>query len=310
MKALFLSVLALGITLTTDAQTIFKANFNQGDTTIYQSKSNLKINAPMGGTQEIAIKLNQRYVVLQKNNSGYRLEFTITKVEYEGNKELKDQMNDVISKYFYNIPMIYITNLDGKITKIENYDEAVGKASKNAIADIEELYKKSPNIEAVMPKIKAIMAISEQLSEKNLIEDINSNTFFYYYGKILKTGDKEERKFPQGIKGITTYTVTTTSDETQLHCTSKSNMTEKDVKQMIIGNMKKTGLGEEVTSQIENNWGQMQSMGMTTLTFNSDEDYTFLPSGWMTDYASNSTAKVMGMNMQFDLKTKIVSKNW
>ena len=87
-------------------------------------------------------------------------------------------------------------------------------------------------------------------------------------------------------------------------------MTEKDVKQMIIGNMKKTGLGEEVTSQIENNWGQMQSMGMTTLTFNSDEDYTFLPSGWMTDYASNSTAKVMGMNMQFDLKTKIVSKNW
>ena len=147
-----------------------------------------------------------------------------------------------------------------------------------------------------MPKTKAIMSISAQLEEKNIIDNINEVTFLSFYGKKINNGDKEDRTLQQGIKAVTTYSINKLQGNIKVTGLSKSNMTENDVKQMMIANMKKMGMGEEVTSQIETNWGQMKAMGMTNLDFDSVDNYNFLPSGWISDSTTDGTVKMMGMN--------------
>ena len=91
MKTILFSILAIGIALTTEAQTTIKANFNKGDTTIYETVSNIKMELPMGaGNKEFGVTTSTRYVVLDKTNTGYRLERTITKADYKGNKEFTE----------------------------------------------------------------------------------------------------------------------------------------------------------------------------------------------------------------------------
>lgn len=311
MKTILFSILAIGIALTTEAQTTINANFNKGDTIVYQTESNMKIELPMGaGNKEFSVTTSTRYVVLGKTNTGYRLERTVTKADYKGNKEIANQMGDSMEKYLTNTPVILQTDANGKIIKIENYDDVVGKASSVAIAELEKLYSENPQIEAVMPKTKAIMSISAQLEEKNIIDNINEVTFLSFYGKKINNGDKEDRTLQQGIKAVTTYSINKLQGNIKVTGLSKSNMTENDVKQMMIANMKKMGMGEEVTSQIENNWGQMKAMGMTNLDFDSVDNYNFLPSGWISDSTTDGTVKMMGMNMKITVKTNLDKKNW
>lgn len=311
MKTILFSILAIGIALTTEAQTTINANFNKGDTTVYQTESNMKIELPMGaGNKEFSVTTSTRYVVLDKTNTGYRLERTVTKADYKGNKEIANQMGDSMEKYLTNTPVILQTDANGKIIKIENYDDVVGKASSVAIAELEKLYSENPQIEAVMPKTKAIMSISAQLEEKNIIDNINEVTFLSFYGKKINNGAKEDRTLQQGIKAVTTYSINKLQGNIKVTGLSKSNMTENDVKQMMIANMKKMGMGEEVTSQIENNWGQMKAMGMTNLDFDSVDNYNFLPSGWISDSTTDGTVKMMGMNMKITVKTNLDKKNW
>lgn len=311
MKTILFSILAIGIAVTTEAQTTIKANFNKGDTTIYETVSNIKMELPMGaGNKEFGVTTSTRYVVLDKTNTGYRLERTITKADYKGNKEIANQMGNSMEKYLTNTPVILQTDTNGTIIKIENYDDVVGKASSVAIAELEKLYSDNPQIEAVMPKTKAIMSISAQLEEKNIIDNINEVTFLSFYGKKINNGDKEDRTLQQGIKAVTTYSINKLQGNIKVTGLSKSNMTENDVKQMMIANMKKMGMGEEVTSQIENNWGQMKAMGMTNLDFDSVDNYNFLPSGWISDSTTDGTVKMMGMNMKITVKTNLDKKNW
>ena len=95
--------------------------------------------------------------------------------------------------------MILQTNTDGKVEKILNLAEVAAAGSKNAIADIEEDYKKAPEMEQILPKAKVLTAISEQFEEKALIDNLNETSFLFYYGKDLKKNSKEDI-IKQGIK--------------------------------------------------------------------------------------------------------------
>lgn len=265
---------------------------------------------PMGqGNKKITITKNTRYVVLDKTANGYKIECNITDIIVDGDQEVAEQAQVMGNKYLKGVKMLLQTNTDGKVEKILNLDEVASTGSKTAIADIEEQYKKNPMIEQVLPKAKFLMAISEQFEEKALIDNLNENSFLYYYGKDLKTNSKEDRT-KQGMKLTSTYTVGNNGGNTVITTNLKDNMTESDVKKMMIDQMKKMGMGEEVTSQIDANWGQMKAMGMTNLSVNGTDNLTFLPNGWLQSLSGKSATKVMGMEMKLDTQSEITYKNW
>ena len=112
------------------------------------------------------------------------------------------------------------------------------------------------------------------------------------------------------MKLTSTYTVGNNGGNTVITTNLKDNMTESDVKKMMIDQMKKMGMGEEVTSQIDANWGQMKAMGMTNLSVNGTDNLTFLPNGWLQSLNGKSATKVMGMEMKLDTQSEITYKNW
>ena len=288
MKAILLSVFMMGAALTADAQATVKVNFNKNDTTTYKEVVKLDMNLPMGqGNKKITITKNVRYVVLDKTAQGYKIEYNVADMVVDGDKDIADQVQVAGNKYLKGAKMILQTNTDGKVEKILNLDEVAAAGSKNAIADIEEQYKKNPTLEQVLPKAKLMMAISQQFEEKALIDNLNENTFLYYYGKDLKTNNKEDRT-KQGIKFTSTYTVANNGGNTVVTTNLKDNMTE----------------------QIDANWGQMKAMGMANISANGTDTNTFLPNGWLQTQTGKATTKMMGMEMKFDTQSEITYKNW
>ncbi len=93
-------------------------------------------------------------------------------------------------------------------------------------------------MEQILPKAKVLTAISEQFEEKALIDNLNETSFLFYYGKDLKKNSKEDI-IKQGIKLTSTYTVANNGGNTVITTNLKDNMTESDVKKMIIDQMKK-----------------------------------------------------------------------
>ena len=112
------------------------------------------------------------------------------------------------------------------------------------------------------------------------------------------------------MKFTSTYTVANNGANTVITTNLKDNMTESDVKKMMIDQMKKLGMGDEATSQIEANWGQFKSMGMANISANGTDISTFLSNGWLQTQTGKASTKLMGMEMKFNTQSDILYKNW
>ena len=167
----------------------------------------MDVSLPMGqGNKKVEVIKETRYVVLDKTATGYKIEYTVTDLTIKGDEDVAEQAQIAGNQYVKGAKMILQTNAEGRVEKILNLNEVATQGSKNAIAEIEEEYKKNPMIEQVLPKSKALMAISQQFEEKALIDNLNENTFFGYYGKNLKTIGKEDI-IRKGMKLTATYAV-------------------------------------------------------------------------------------------------------
>ena len=303
LLSLFLS------TVTLSAQTLIKASFQKGDTAVYEKIIDFSVSS-MGGSFQAKQTMNICYVAKEANANGYELERTIINLKTEGNNNILSQFSDGLTYYLNNVPVLFQTDADGKIQKIINIEEVVGKASQAALKQIDSLYKATPEMSQNLPKEKMIMAVSNQLEEQNIIKSITENSFLSLYGKKLKTGDTENQELMQGIKVITTYDVSSVLGTTAIVSKSKSNMNEKEVKQMIINNIKKTGMGDDVVSQFENNWSQIKAAGMANVDFKDTDTYHFMKSSWLNDEVYDARLQMMGTDMTIKSNTKLIKQSW
>ncbi|QUB70116.1 hypothetical protein J4864_03365 [Prevotella multiformis] len=310
MKKTFLTFALLLAVTALSAQTLLKVSLQKGDRATYENVTSIGMTAPMGGGSQ-SVKVTNRTFVEVKDAApdGYKVEFLTKDTKTEGNTELAYQVGDRLSRFVDNVPLLFQTDVNGGLQKLLNYEEVVGKMTRAALAEIDSTYKKNPDMEKVSPKAKMIMALNDLFSEKSVTDNFKEKSLFNLYGKTLKTGDKEEKEI-QGIKSIVSYEVSNILGMLTVVSQSKANMGEKDVKAFLIGNMKKMGMGEEVTSQIENNWEQMKAMGMTDIDFNGTDTYHFLKNGWLNDQTGKGKMKMMGMNMEMESTSKLIEHSW
>lgn len=305
-KTLITFALLLTVTVL-NAQTLIKVNLKKGDKAVYENVNTVNAALPMGaGNQNIKITNTTTVEVKDATADGFKVEFLTKDSKIEGNEEAAQQFGDQLSRYLDGVPALFQTDKNGCLQKLLNYEEVVGKMSKVAITQIDSMYKKNPNIEKMAPKAKVIMALNDLFTEKNIMENFKNKSVFQLYGKTLKTGDKEDKEI-QGIKVNTTYDVSNVLGMLTVVAKSKANMTENETKAFFISNLKKMGMGEEISSQFEQNWGQMKAMGMASIDMNDTTTYHFTKSGWVNDVVSSGKMKMMGMQMEINTSVKLVS---
>ena len=308
-KSLITFALLLAVTAL-NAQTLIKANFQKGDQATYESVANIKVSVPMAGTSE-SIKTNSQTKITVKDASadGYVIEMTTTNIKMEGKQEVAQQTGNMLNQYLSNIPMLLKTDANGKVKDILNYTEVQTQVSKLAMAYIDSLYKAKPEMEKTLPKYKMAMSINSLLTKEAFIESAENNSFFIFFGKTLKTGDKVDMN-KQGIKTTVTYEVNKEPNALNIIGKIKGNMTEDDVKAFLINKMKQMGADDGMVSQLDANWGQMKQMGMANMDVNGTSITKLLNTGWATEYSTDVKTKMMGMEMFITSVTKLVEKSW
>lgn len=308
-KSLLTFVLLLAVTAL-NAQTLIKANFQKGDQATYESVADIKLSVPMAGNSE-SIKTNGQTKITVKDASadGYVIEMTTTNIKMEGNQEVAQQTGNMLNQYLSNVPLLLKTDANGKVKDILNYTEVQTQVSKLAMASIDSLYKAKPEMEKTLPKYKMAMSINSLLTKEAFIESAENNSFFIFFGKTLKTGDKVDMN-KQGIKTTVTYEVNKEPNALNIIGKIKGNMTEDDVKAFFIDKMKQTGADEAMVSKLDANWGQMKQMGMAKMDVDGTSMTKLLNSGWATEYSTDVKTKMMGMEMVITSVTKLVEKSW
>jgi len=308
-KSLLTFVLLLAVTAL-NAQTLIKANFQKGDQATYESVANIKVSVPMAGTSE-SIKTNGQTKITVKDASadGYVIEMTTTNIKMEGNQEVAQQTGNMLNQYLSNVPLLLKTDANGKVKDILNYTEVQTQVSKLAMASIDSLYKAKPEMEKTLPKYKMAMSINSLLTKEAFIESAENNSFFIFFGKTLKTGDKVDMN-KQGIKTTVTYEVNKEPNALNIIGKIKGNMTEDDVKAFFIDKMKQIGADEAMVSKLDANWGQMKQMGMAKMDVDGTSTTKLLNTGWATEYSTDVKTKMMGMEMVITSVTKLVEKSW
>ncbi|MBF1581518.1 hypothetical protein [Prevotella sp.] len=310
MKKSFLTFVLLLAVTALNAQTLIKANFQKGDQATYESVANIKVSVPMAGTSE-SIKTNGQTKITVKDASadGYVIEMTTTNIKMEGNQEVAQQTGNMLNQYLSNVPLLLKTDANGKVKDILNYTEVQTQVSKLAMASIDSLYKAKPEMEKTLPKYKMAMSINSLLTKEAFIESAENNSFFIFFGKTLKTGDKVDMN-KQGIKTTVTYEVNKEPNALNIIGKIKGNMTEDDVKAFFIDKMKQIGADEAMVSKLDANWGQMKQMGMAKMDVDGTSMTKLLNSGWATEYSTDVKTKMMGMEMTINSVTKLVEHSW
>ena len=310
MKKSFLTFVLLLAVTALNAQTLIKANFQKGDQATYESVADIKLSVPMAGNSE-SIKTNGQTKITVKDASadGYVIEMTTTNIKMEGNQEVAQQTGNMLNQYLSNVPLLLKTDANGKVKDILNYTEVQTQVSKLAMASIDSLYKAKPEMEKTLPKYKMAMSINSLLTKEAFIESAENNSFFIFFGKTLKTGDKVDMN-KQGIKTTVTYEVNKEPNALNIIGKIKGNMTEDDVKAFFIDKMKQIGADEAMVSKLDANWERMKQMGMAKMDVDGTSTTKLLNSGWATEYSIDVKTKMLGMEMTINSVTKLVEHSW
>lgn len=310
-KLLFTLAFALAVTAV-NAQTLIKAKFQKGDKAVYETVTGIEGKSAAAGAEAVKITKQTKITVQEVLRDGYIIEMLTKGIAVDGNQSFLTQTGDMIIQSLNNVPMLLRTDVNGKITDILNYDEVQRKAWKFALTKLDSLYNNNSNVEKSMPKSKAMMRITKEVAKDVLIANINNNTFFYLFGKSLKTGYTEDR-YIKDIKAAVTYTLTKKGITTNIVEKISNNMTEAEVKAFIIDKMKAVGADENLElmiAQVETHWDRMKEIGMATMDINGTNNFQLLKSGWPTEYSSKIKANRMGVRITINSMTKLVQKNW
>ena len=310
-KLLFTLAFALAVTAL-NAQTLIKAKFQKGDKAVYETVTNIEGKSAAAGAEAVKITKQTKITVQEVLRDGYIIEMLTKGIAVDGNQSFLTQTGDMIIQSLNNVPMLLRTDVNGKITDILNYDEVQRKTWKFALTELDSLYNNNPNVEKSMPKMKAMMSITKEVAKDVLLANINNNTFFYLFGKSLKTGYTEDR-YIKDIKAAVTYTLTKKGITTNIVEKISNNMTEAEVKAFIIDKMKAVGADENLEhmiAQLEVHWDRMKEIGMATMDINGTTNFQLLKSGWPTEYSSKIKANRMGVRITINSVTKLVQKNW
>ena len=283
MKKMILMSTLLLMTCLVQAQILnVSPTLKKGNTTTYNSISNFKVSGA-----DVTVTETTKYTVTEETKDGYVVDVITS--DWKVNTD--NQMSRLLvaaSELVSGINFRLVTDKSGKTISMKNYDEVKVKLDERANAFIDGLLKDMPEVGQVLSKDQLKEQVMGSSTEEALIGSIGkSNGVMALNGKSIASGAQDEYTNSQGMKMKRFYLV----NGKKVTATSTMNMTQDDMKKMIIEKVEQLAPGQ--AQMVKDNIDTLVESGLLKAEGSEKAVYELADDGWVKTLNMESTMKVM-----------------
>ena len=276
------------------------AYFCKGDTMKYSYTHIVGSIAGNDTTTTGGYTRNSMLVVADSTSKGYKIEFTPMEVNLVNDKaehEFDSQLQVAMQQALANIKIKFRTDECGSIIGIDNWREVKALYIKGVNKALDNLYKKTPEIETVVPRARFESILSSAMSKE---EDVRScidelEMLFSLHGNQFKVGSvstvDESSGYPVNAKIAAAYATeedeNLESDEDYIIATvSHVAIPSKDAGNLIAPIMQSVFSGETAERASSFMKDSLATYVKDSLVVENMEKYDFFGNGWPACIAS------------------------
>lgn len=283
MKKMILMSTLLLMTCLVQAQILnVSPTLKKGYTTTYNSTSNFK-----AGGADVTVTETTKYTVTEQTKDGYVVDVITSDWKVNTDNQMS-RLLAAASELVNGINFRLVTDKSGKTISIKNYDEVKVKLDERANAFIDGLLKDMPEVGQVLSKDQLKEQVMGSTTEEALIGSIGkSNGVMALNGKSIASGAQDEYTNSQGMKMKRFYLV----NGKKVTATSTMNMTQDDMKKMIIEKVEQLAPGQ--AQMVKDNIDTLVESGLLKAEGSEKAVYELADDGWVKTLNMESTMKVM-----------------
>ena len=288
------------------------AKFKKGDYVVYDIKQTTTQVSDDNNTYEIVIAGETRYDVIDADKTGYTIACKAQK--WESPNSTKDGIaSDLVKSAMTMLvgqTVIMRTDLEGKITKIENMDELMQRMEDYMDELLEKIFSgEGIDTQDIISKEKMRKMMLEEITEEKLMESMDANDQFSLYGKTISTGMTIDKKI-SGIKFKTTYEVVPIQEAgvRTIKSTSVSDMTKEDIKSMILSQMEK--MMPDLADTLKESFDALTGSDIMKIEGKRKSSFDILDNGWIKSSDSFVEFNMMGANTKSHTTSVIKECSW
>ena len=281
MRKLFLLSIMLLTALMVSAQITVSPKMNKGTKKTYIGETTTTIQ----GQKSITLTMETLFEVTDVTSDGYIVDITLKNVKSDADpNDFTGHIFTLSSEMMKDIKTSYLTDKNGQVTKILNYEEVISNARKL----VDKIFESVP-----LPQGMSLDFVKEQafanMTEESLLKTVQINTNpMALNGKTIQTGKEEEYTLDKmGIKMKRTYTV---NSDGSVQAVSTHNMQKEDIKELVTSMFEKfaPGQADMLKDQID------AAIANIKLEINDNTTYTFSSDGWVETLNSELSSTTIG----------------
>lgn len=255
----------------------------KGKVVTYKSTKNIKSN----GTTTI-VTSSCKYTVTEETTDGYVVDAINTDFKVTGGDKMRNQMLALSFEFMSDVNIRFITDKNGRLKGIKNYDEARSKMKVNLDRIVNTLFTEQPEISKYSTKDEMKANIMGLISESQIIKDMTTDyDVMSLNGKTIISGAKEEYVDNNGMKMKRVYQVS----GKKITSTSTLNMTKADFKKYLIDAVEKEA--PENAEMVKNNIDLIIESGLK-MDRSDKAIYDLADDGWVKTLTVASNMNMMG----------------
>lgn len=281
MRKLFLLSIMMLAALMVSAQITVSPKMKKGTKKTYIGETTTTIQ----GQKSITLTMETLFEVTDVTSDGYIVDITLKNVKSDADpNDFTGHIFTLSSEMMKDIKTSYLTDKNGQVTKILNYEEVISNARKL----VDKIFESVP-----LPQGMSLDFVKEQafanMTEESLLKTVQINTNpMALNGKTIQTGKEEEYTLDKmGIKMKRTYTV---NADGSVQAVSTHNMQKEDIKELVTSMFEKfaPGQADMLKDQID------AAIANIKLEINDNTTYTFSSDGWVETLNSELSSTTIG----------------
>lgn len=292
MKKFLLTGTMLLVALTIGAQIKVAPKMKKGDKKVYVAERTTQV-----GKLQAKMTIETLFEVKDVTADGYVINSLVTDTKVE--TDTTDMVGRILALTYMmtkDMSTTYVTDKNGQIVGIQDI-EKTKKQAEEMIGKLMESIQLPPMVSKDIIKNSAMGNITEEAMLKSM--QMN-NSPFALNGKTISTGTEDETSTKEGIKMKRTYTV---NSDKSIQTSSKMDMSQDDIVEMILNMASKMFPGEKET--VKQQVSQMVKSGMLKLSASDNATYTLRPDGWVDSITSETVTESMGQKTTVTSKIKL-----
>ena len=302
MKRFFVSLALMAAVVVGQAQVKVAPQMEVGQKMVYENVTNMTIQ-----DQEMSMSSKMAYEVTEKTAEGYVVDMKISDMKVNGGDATIGDMINMMTRLLEGTNVRVAANQDGVPTGIVNWQEVKAGLLVASNKLMDEVYAAHPEVAAVMPKESIVEELENRLTEEELLKGVllSPTSAFVMNGKMVSNLQKESYKNAQDIKMSRTYLIS--DGGKTITAISKTDMTEANLKAMIIEQVEKTM--PDQAAAVKENIDAVLSSGMIKIDGSETSVYGLQDNGWLRSINFVSDTNIMMQKIKMNSQVTLIENN-